>query len=213
MYFAFSDQRSPLGHLPPPPPPHTAGLRWRLSNTEYNLNNNNDNINFKYSKYSSQVEDKRVKTNVYLQLKVLCVDLSHLKYARKRPLTIGIVKGNIFVLVYEVRLAYLSRGHYETSTPAGSRLQVVTWLRLSWYPAFPMGLSVHFVRVDSVCLAVYPSTCPCGYPSVIRPSIPPSIRTSDRPFGLVKSPSISVFLKGFAHHHPLMLSTFYQKAF
>ena len=73
--------------------------------------------------------------------------------------------------------------------------------------------SLHFVRVDSICLSVYPSTCRCGYPAVIRPSIPPSIRTSDRPSGVVKSPYISVLLNGFAHHHPLMLSTFYQKAF
>ena len=49
-----------------------------------------------------------------------------------------------------------SRGHYETFTPAGSRLQVVTWLRVSWYPAFPIGSypSILSVWILSVCLFI-----------------------------------------------------------
>ena len=50
----------------------------------------------------------------------------------------------------------MSIGHYKNFTSAGSRLQVVTWLRLSWYPAFPIGSypSILFVWILSVCLFI-----------------------------------------------------------
>ena len=51
----------------------------------------------------------QVKKDLYLQLQVgLCVNLSHVNYARKRKLTIGIVQNNIIAVVYEVRLFYLA---------------------------------------------------------------------------------------------------------
>ena len=38
----------------------------------------------------------------------VCVNLSHVNYARKRPLTIRITKDNIIAVVYDVRLFYLA---------------------------------------------------------------------------------------------------------
>ena len=52
-----------------------------------NSNNSNDNRKLHFSKYPS-LEDWQVKKYVYLQLQVgLCVNLSHVNYARNRPLT------------------------------------------------------------------------------------------------------------------------------
>ena len=56
-----------------------------------------------------------------------------------------------------------SRGYYDISTPPGSLLQVVSGHVYASSLLSDRELSVHFVRVDSVCLSVYPSTCPCGY--------------------------------------------------
>ena len=81
-------------------------------------------------------------------------------------------------------LGSVSRGHYRHVRPAGSRLQVVTWLRLSWYPAFPIEAIRPFCPCGfylSVCLSVYLSVwLSVSHPS-IHPYIHPSIHLSIRP--------------------------------